>query len=130
MPSDPGGVLGFLQDVNQCQNTVTTDAMQPGPIVVHCAAGVGRAGTIIVIDILLHLINYQGKSECVWVWFSVLVVNCCGYVIHGIGGFLLWWNCDTAILQQPYKSNDCLTNTLEYFIFPELLQTSQLSGQT
>ena len=85
MPSDPGGVLGFLQDVNQCQNTLTTDAMQPGPIVVHCSAGIGRTGTFIVIDILLHLINYQGKSKCVW--FSMLVVNCCGYVIHVIGGF-------------------------------------------
>ena len=65
MPHEPGGVLGFLQDVNQCQNTLTTDAMQPGPIVVHCSAGIGRTGTFIVIDILLHLINYQGKSECV-----------------------------------------------------------------
>jgi len=64
------------------------------------------------------------------VWFSLLVVNCGGYVVHVIGAFLLWWNCDTTILQQPYKSNDCLTNTLEYLIFPELLQTSQLSGQT
>ena len=77
MPSDPGGVLGFLQDVKQCQNTLTTDAIQPGPIVVQCSSGMGRTGIFIVIDILLHLINYQGKSECVCVWFSVLVVNCC-----------------------------------------------------
>ena len=63
MPHEPGTVLRFLQDMNQCQNTLATDDMQPGPIVVHCGAGIGRTGVFIVIDILLHLIDYQGERN-------------------------------------------------------------------
>ncbi|XP_040903384.1 tyrosine-protein phosphatase non-receptor type 11b isoform X4 [Toxotes jaculatrix] len=56
VPNEPGGVLWFLEEVNRTQNTIP----KTGPIVVHCSAGIGRTGTIIVIDILIDIINRQG----------------------------------------------------------------------
>ncbi|XP_033825289.1 tyrosine-protein phosphatase non-receptor type 11b isoform X1 [Periophthalmus magnuspinnatus] len=56
VPNEPGGVLWFLEEVNRTQSTMPT----AGPIVVHCSAGIGRTGTIIVIDILIDIINRQG----------------------------------------------------------------------
>uniref|UniRef100_H3CZX7 Tyrosine-protein phosphatase non-receptor type n=1 Tax=Tetraodon nigroviridis TaxID=99883 RepID=H3CZX7_TETNG len=56
VPNDPGGVLWFLEEVNRTQSTIP----DTGPIVVHCSAGIGRTGTIIVIDILIDVINRQG----------------------------------------------------------------------
>lgn len=60
VPHDPGTVLGFLQDVTLRQSTLASEGLSPGPIVVHCSAGIGRTGTFIVIDILINLITYQG----------------------------------------------------------------------
>uniref|UniRef100_A0AAQ6A840 protein-tyrosine-phosphatase n=1 Tax=Amphiprion ocellaris TaxID=80972 RepID=A0AAQ6A840_AMPOC len=56
VPNEPGGVLWFLEEVNRTQSTIP----DTGPIVVHCSAGIGRTGTIIVIDILIDIINRQG----------------------------------------------------------------------
>ncbi|XP_054645993.1 tyrosine-protein phosphatase non-receptor type 11b isoform X2 [Dunckerocampus dactyliophorus] len=56
VPNEPGGVLWFLEEINRTQGTVP----ESGPIVVHCSAGIGRTGTIIVIDILIDVINRQG----------------------------------------------------------------------
>uniref|UniRef100_A0AAQ4Q2P4 protein-tyrosine-phosphatase n=1 Tax=Gasterosteus aculeatus aculeatus TaxID=481459 RepID=A0AAQ4Q2P4_GASAC len=56
VPNEPGGVLWFLEEVNRTQSSVP----DTGPIVVHCSAGIGRTGTIIVIDILIDVINRQG----------------------------------------------------------------------
>lgn len=56
VPNEPGGVLWFLEEVNRTQSTMPAS----GPIVVHCSAGIGRTGTIIVIDILIDIINRQG----------------------------------------------------------------------
>uniref|UniRef100_A0A8D3E4B9 Tyrosine-protein phosphatase non-receptor type n=1 Tax=Scophthalmus maximus TaxID=52904 RepID=A0A8D3E4B9_SCOMX len=58
VPNEPGGVLWFLEEVNRTQSTIP----DTGPIVVHCSAGIGRTGTIIVVDILIDIINRQGTS--------------------------------------------------------------------
>uniref|UniRef100_A0A8C9B2C9 protein-tyrosine-phosphatase n=1 Tax=Phocoena sinus TaxID=42100 RepID=A0A8C9B2C9_PHOSS len=52
VPAEPAGVLGFLDEVNRAQSGMPG----AGPMVVHCSAGIGRTGTIIVIDILVDVI--------------------------------------------------------------------------
>ncbi len=62
VPHDPGAVLGFLQDINLRQKSLSDEGQAPGPVVVHCSAGIGRTGTFIVVDILLNLITHQGNA--------------------------------------------------------------------
>ncbi|XP_073172974.1 tyrosine-protein phosphatase non-receptor type 11-like isoform X2 [Lepidochelys kempii] len=59
VPNEPGGVLSFLDQVNRAQRSIPDS----GPIVVHCSAGIGRTGTIIVIDILVDTIHRQGEFQ-------------------------------------------------------------------
>ncbi|XP_066568390.1 tyrosine-protein phosphatase non-receptor type 6 isoform X2 [Amia ocellicauda] len=56
VPSEPGGVLSFLTQVNNKQ----MELLGAGPMIVHCSAGIGRTGTIVVIDMLVETIDTKG----------------------------------------------------------------------
>ncbi|XP_078463992.1 tyrosine-protein phosphatase non-receptor type 11-like isoform X4 [Lampetra planeri] len=56
IPEDPRLVLRFLDEVNKVQSAVPDS----GPMIVHCSAGIGRTGTLIVIDALKEQIKQQG----------------------------------------------------------------------
>ncbi|XP_078507629.1 tyrosine-protein phosphatase non-receptor type 6-like isoform X2 [Lissotriton helveticus] len=58
MPGEPGGVLSFLDEINRVQEREPN----AGPIIVHGSAGIGRTGTIIVIDMLMDMINTTGLN--------------------------------------------------------------------
>ncbi|CAL8289630.1 unnamed protein product [Merluccius merluccius] len=56
VPQEPGGVLSFLAQVNAKQD----EMRDAGPMIIHCSAGIGRTGTFVVIDMILHTISTQG----------------------------------------------------------------------
>jgi tyrosine-protein phosphatase non-receptor type 11 len=58
VPEKPETVLQFLHTVRQVQKSIRN----PGPIVVHCSAGIGRTGTFIGIDFLMNYIGEGDKS--------------------------------------------------------------------
>ncbi|XP_075896926.1 tyrosine-protein phosphatase non-receptor type 6 isoform X2 [Nelusetta ayraudi] len=56
VPEEPGGVLSFLTQVNAKQS----EFPDAGPMIIHCSAGIGRTGTILVIDMILETIETFG----------------------------------------------------------------------
>ncbi|KAM4567960.1 tyrosine-protein phosphatase non-receptor type 6 isoform 1-T1 [Fundulus diaphanus] len=56
VPQEPGGVLSFLTQVNAKQ----AEYPKAGPMIIHCSAGIGRTGTIVVIDMILETIDTIG----------------------------------------------------------------------
>ncbi|ESN90728.1 hypothetical protein HELRODRAFT_71125, partial [Helobdella robusta] len=56
VPKDPEPILSFLDVINDKQESLE----EAGPIVVQCSAGIGRTGTVIIIDLLRNQIRLQG----------------------------------------------------------------------
>ncbi|XP_075965308.1 tyrosine-protein phosphatase non-receptor type 6 [Anarhichas minor] len=58
VPLEPGGVLSFLSQVNSKQD----DYPHAGPMIIHCSAGIGRTGTIVVVDMIIQTIDAIGQD--------------------------------------------------------------------
>jgi len=56
LPENPGEVVQFLQEVNNCHKKLG------GYLLVHCSAGIGRTGTFILIDMLIQDIESKGLT--------------------------------------------------------------------
>lgn len=55
IPVNSISVLNFLREVN--------NSSPRGPMIVHCSAGIGRSGTLIVIDMLMDQLNHYGLDH-------------------------------------------------------------------
>lgn len=54
-PSNPCSILKFLSDINHRRPS--------SPVIVHCSAGIGRSGALIVIDMLIDQLKYYGLTH-------------------------------------------------------------------
>ncbi|KAJ8289885.1 hypothetical protein GJAV_G00006400 [Gymnothorax javanicus] len=71
VPQDAGGVLSFLTQVNNKQ----LEFLNAGPMIVHCSAGIGRTGTIVVIDMLVETIDVKGLDCDIDIQKSIQMVR-------------------------------------------------------
>ncbi|KAI1885787.1 hypothetical protein AGOR_G00207390 [Albula goreensis] len=71
VPHEPGGVLSFLSQVNSRQ----MDFPNAGPMIIHCSAGIGRTGTIVVIDMLVETIDTKGLDCDIDIQKSIQMVR-------------------------------------------------------
>ncbi|CAB1334491.1 unnamed protein product [Coregonus sp. 'balchen'] len=71
VPEEPGGVLSFLTQVNAKQD----EFPDAGPMIIHCSAGIGRTGTIVVIDMIIETINTKGQDCDIDIQKSIQMVR-------------------------------------------------------
>ncbi|KAJ8287788.1 hypothetical protein COCON_G00004470 [Conger conger] len=71
VPQDAGGVLSFMTQVNSRQ----MEFPNAGPMIVHCSAGIGRTGTIVVIDMLVETIDAKGLDCDIDIQKSIQMVR-------------------------------------------------------
>ncbi|XP_023364459.1 receptor-type tyrosine-protein phosphatase H [Otolemur garnettii] len=57
VPHSPDPLLAFWKMLRQW---LDQEAMEGGPPIVHCSAGVGRTGTLIALDVLLRQLECEG----------------------------------------------------------------------
>ena len=73
VPNDPEIILSLIRDVKAKRKEI--EKLNPGPIVVHCGAGIGRTGTFIVLDIIIRAIEHYGYDSEIDVQKSVQLVR-------------------------------------------------------
>nr|XP_046255148.1 tyrosine-protein phosphatase non-receptor type 6 [Scatophagus argus]XP_046255149.1 tyrosine-protein phosphatase non-receptor type 6 [Scatophagus argus] len=71
VPQEPGGVLSFLSQVNTKHN----EYPDAGPMIIHCSAGIGRTGTIVVIDMIIETIETMGLDCDIDIWKYIQMVR-------------------------------------------------------
>jgi protein tyrosine phosphatase len=59
VPDDVQQCLDFLQNVRRVRDEVSRDA----PVVVHCSAGVGRTGVLIMLDMAVEYLNSNSPID-------------------------------------------------------------------
>lgn len=55
IPANPSNIMSFLNIVNK--------KPPKGPMIVHCSAGIGRSGTLIVSDMLIDQLKHNGLGH-------------------------------------------------------------------
>lgn len=68
IPETPEDLLNLIQEVNSideaaCDQARATGEPEPGPIVVHCSAGVGRTGSYVVVDAVLDAMRREMRTK-------------------------------------------------------------------
>nr|BAJ52648.1 protein tyrosine phosphatase type N6 [Monosiga ovata] len=58
VPANPTDLISFIESIHEQERRGQAGA--PGPLVVHCSAGIGRTGTVIVLDMLMSQIMEIG----------------------------------------------------------------------
>ncbi|KAL5948448.1 protein tyrosine phosphatase H4, partial [Microplitis demolitor] len=72
-PTNPAEILNLISKVNQKRKEMKKTAdSQPGPIVVHCSAGIGRTGTFCTID---NALSQLRKEQTVCLPQTVLKIQ-------------------------------------------------------
>ncbi|CAL1530188.1 unnamed protein product [Lymnaea stagnalis] len=71
VPDDPGSMIDFLERINNLLDSLPS----PGPVVVHCSAGIGRTGTLIVTDMIITQIKTYGFDCDIDIFKTILMVR-------------------------------------------------------
>ena len=50
----PDNVMSIISFIRHVRKLFPTSVDQPGPVLVHCSAGIGRSGTFITLDMMMQ----------------------------------------------------------------------------
>lgn len=77
VPVNPDGTIGTNETVNflDAVRTHRSICQDKSPLLVHCSAGIGRTGTLLVIDHAMDAINVSNSKFAVFFSISQCLVN-------------------------------------------------------